>query len=143
MKLQSTHLMIGSSLVLYVASLFLPAFDCGKYESFQGYYVLLIGWFGFLALDPRWLTNFLLMFMWLNLAAGLRRPAFFLPVITTLFAASTIFIPALGCVVGGGAPGPSQGLSVGGYAWVISIILTSIAYRIKSKTGEFHASHKG
>jgi len=45
------------SLLAYIGSLFLPAFEFAQEPSVGGLQVLLLGWLGLLALNPAWLAN--------------------------------------------------------------------------------------
>ncbi|GAB3411330.1 hypothetical protein GCM10027318_25450 [Massilia agilis] len=116
------------ALLLYVASLASPSFQCGRADSFYGWYVLLIGWFGLLALSPWWFVNIPFFFMIGALALNSVGKNRFLPGLTALAALATAFVHHPGCLVGGGAPGESSGLGIGGYLWVASIVIASIAY---------------
>ena len=111
------------ALLLYAASLFLPAFTCAHAKSFPGYTVLAIGFMGLLGLDPRWLGNvgFVLL-----LIASLKADSNRRPIVATVTAALAVasFAQAAGCEGGGGgAPGVSTALAVGGYLWVASLLL--------------------
>jgi len=45
----------------------------------------------------------------------------------TVVLALTSFAPAAGCEGGGGAPEMSSGLALGGYLWVIAMLLICVA----------------
>jgi hypothetical protein len=114
------------ALVIYAASLFLPAFTCAHTKSFPGYAVLAIGFMGVLGLDPRWFINlcFLLLLIASLRADSVRRPGIML---ATAVLALASFVQAAGCEGGAGAPEVSTGLAMGGYLWVTSLLVACMA----------------
>ncbi len=126
------YFIIGVSCALYVASLFQPAFICIK-ESALGYQILMFGWLGVFALDPRWFANFAFFYVIYchyakinskktNTTLGELSVIFMVIVgATTLF----IFNP-LGCP-GLDTPTAVKGLDIGGYLWVASLLFLSIS----------------
>lgn len=116
------------ALVLYAVSLDLPTFQCGAHGSFHGWYVLLVGWMGILALAPWWFINIPFFVMVGALALNHVGRNRFLPAATALAAIAAIPVHHLGCLGGGGAPGESSGLGIGGYFWVASVVVAAIAY---------------
>ena len=76
MRRQITTSLCLVALVIYAASLFLPAFTCAHTKSFPGYAVLAIGFMGVLGLDPRCFGNlcFLLLLIASLRADSVRRP---------------------------------------------------------------------
>jgi hypothetical protein len=116
----------GLAITLYVASLMLPAFSCPNTTSPLGYEVLLTGWLGIIALDPRWIAN--VGFLWFVIATlftKVARPPLWLFGAMALLALFS-FAPAAGCGGAGGAPGVSKGLALGGYLWVAAMALVLI-----------------
>lgn len=85
-----------------------------------------MGWAGMLALDPRWFANVgFVVLVWRTLSGGKATA----PVIAsvTLLLALASFASAAGCTGGGGAPGESTGLALGGYLWVAAVVLAVMA----------------
>lgn len=121
----TVSLCVGALLV-YTASLFLPAFTCAHTKSFSGYGVLMIGFMGVLGLDPRWFGNvgFVLLLIASLKSNPLQRPG--IMVATAAFALVS-FAPAAGCEGGGGAPEVSTGLAIGGYLWVVALLASCAA----------------
>lgn len=126
MRKPATVFLCLIALIFYVASLSQPAFTCAHSKSFPGYTVLMIGFMGFLALDPRWLGNItfvLLLFASLK-AVPINRPVI---IFSTAALALASFAQAAGCEGGGGAPGVSTGLAIGGYLWVAALLISCAA----------------
>lgn len=124
----SRHICVAAALVLYAVSLALPSFQCSPAPSFYGWYVLALGWMGIIALDPWWFINIPFVVMVILLASNTIGRNRFFPAVTALAALSATLVQHPGCIVGGGAPGPSSGLGIGGYFWVASIVVVAIAY---------------
>jgi len=115
----------------------LPAFTCGSGDSsFPGYMVLTIGYAGLLGLDPRWFANPIYWVITWHLLAGKVKKQSAMPIIALALSVPAIFIHAAGCKGGGGAPGLTTGLAVGGYLWVTAIAIVSAAYiAMQSRNG--------
>ena len=126
MSRPATLILCVIAIVLYGSSLFLPAFTCAHTKSFPGYGVLAIGYMGLLGLDPRWFGN--VGFVWLAVSS-LRSSSPNHPVVAgvTALLALASFAGAAGCEGGGGAPGMSTGLALGGYLWVAALLVSSLA----------------
>ena len=138
MSRQAAVLLSVIAVILYVCSLFLPAFTCGSTKSFPGYGVLAIGYMGLLVLDPRWFAN--IGFVWLTVAC-LRSSSSRHPIVAgvTALLALASFAPAAGCE-GGGAPGISTGLAFGGYLWVAALLAVSLASVLRRQESEENAA---
>lgn len=126
--MNTRQICVAAALVFYALSLAFPSFQCGVHGSFYGWYVLLLGWMGLLALDPSWFINIPFLVMVVALASNWIGRNRILPIATSLAAISEIFMHPLGCLAGGGAPGVASGLGIGGYFWVASIVIVSMAY---------------
>ncbi len=136
MKIRYFIVIISS--VLYLASLFQPAFQCVR-GSWLGYEVLILGWLGFIAIDPRWLANlaFYYIVYWhitkisskeINKKYLLLVLLFtFLSGLTALFIFSPIGCPGIDTPTG------VKGLDMGGYLWVIALCFISISTIIIDK----------
>ncbi|MES2951156.1 MAG: hypothetical protein V4858_21675 [Pseudomonadota bacterium] len=114
------------AVMIYAVSLFLPAFTCAHTKSFPGYTVLAVGFMGLLGLDPRWFGNLGLLLL---LIASLKTNSRQRPIVmiaTAAFALSA-FAQAAGCEGAGGAPEVSTGLAIGGYLWVVSLLIACMA----------------
>jgi hypothetical protein len=126
MRKSRTIALCATALCLYAASLALPVFTCQHTKSFLGYGVLLVGYMGLLALDPRWFAN--LGFALLVIASLKSNPVVRPGVIgVTALLALFSFAGAAGCEGGGGAPEVSTGLALGGYLWVAALALACVA----------------
>jgi len=124
---RSIRIMLLLALAGYVASLFLPAFNCRRPGGHTGYEILQTGWMGLLVLDPRWLAN--LTAFWLASATFAERPAKHIPLIagmTLVLALTNLLIPALSCDGSGGSAEWTLGLGAGGYLWVASVSLVAV-----------------
>lgn len=94
-----------------------------------------MGWIGLLTLDPRWLLNPLFFLVTLSNISPtkIKVPNKITYAILLILGASTaLFIPALSCGEGPGAPGLSVGLVTGGYLWVTAIILGGLGVFIEA-----------
>lgn len=125
---RSRQIPVAVALVLYAVSLALPTFQCGPAPSFAGWYVFLLGWMGIIALDPWWFVNIPFLFMLLALASDSVGRNRVLPAATAVAAIAATLVHHPGCIVGGGAPGPSSGLGPGGFCWVAAIVVVAVAY---------------
>ena len=122
-------LIVSAIFILFLMSLLLPVFECPAHDkSFYGYVVLMIGWIGLIGLDPRWFANPMLLLMLWRLATNRVSDGKFLPVFAAVLAVAAIPIHAAGCEGGGGAPGLTNGLAIGGYLWVAAVLATSWSY---------------
>lgn len=119
-------IVIGFALLLYAASLLLPAYHkCGD-SDVAGYAILLMGWLGLINFDPRWFSNFLFIIIIFHLSVESIRKNLIYPYILSTMALSCIVI----------RPGPCQArssLAIGGYLWVAAMLIVSIYYIIKYK----------
>jgi len=118
---QTRNHLLGVILFLYLASLALPAYSkCGD-QTLPGWSVLLMGWTGLINFDPRWITNFLFLFLILQFLKNRKGGSVIIPYSTILLSASCLVI----------RPGPCQisgTLGLGGYIWVLSMISMSLLY---------------
>jgi len=117
---------LGGSVLLYLACLFLPAFDIlsphADRSPYGGLFALLLGAVGH---TSSWLANPLLFFAWFMLGRG-RGIATFLVALVAFMLALT-FLRA-----GQQLPGGSEGMypyriMVGYYVWLLSIAVTACA----------------
>ncbi len=114
------------ALAAYGASLATPAFICAKGEGFLGYEVLMTGWVGLLALDPRWLANPLALWMLCSALFGSRGKYTVLGGVFTLVLAAASVLPAIGCAGDPGTAAMSLGLGAGGYLWIAAVSAVAI-----------------
>lgn len=119
---------ISSAVILYLGSLLMPALECRN--SWSGFELLLSGWIGLIFLDPRWLANvfFIAMLLQLFVSDSPTRITLILPALATiLVVACVVWKSPAGC--GGSAGAPRGGpIGIGGYTWVLSILVLSITH---------------
>jgi hypothetical protein len=130
-------IIFGVGLLLYIASLCLPSWNCVSSSTFRGVDVLLSGWMAVLWLEPRWFCNLVIL-----LAAWtiFERPVPVFKKICFVLAAigsTTIFGPYL-CGDGPGSFGPSgTSMALGGYLWIASLWIVSFSTLDKSDWADF------
>jgi hypothetical protein len=120
------------SIVVYLASLYLPVFYCPT-KAFKGYQVLFYGWLGFIYLDPRWLANILYAWILIGLAVPKIKVYYWLPYLTIFLALSSIPFPSAGCESAGGAAVFSTELATGGYIWIAAISIACLSFILKGE----------
>ena len=112
------------ALILYASSMFSPIWNDNNDNRFLGFYVLLIGWMGIFALDPRWLCNVAVIFATI-VVLGNREKFFVIACYVCAFFAITT---AIGPYYNSGDPmSKGQSMAFGGYLWISSIILFSMS----------------
>ncbi len=114
------------SVLLFVASLALPAFNCPKPSvGFYGYETLAYGWLGLIYLDIRWFAN--LIYAWLVFSIlmpqKVKQPPSWVIFSALFLAVLSIPLPSAGCSSSGGAAVFSESLSSGGYLWVVALLI--------------------
>ena len=108
----------------YIASLFLPVWECKNGTEFSGLHVLMIGYMGLLYADPRWFCNIVAITAVLSLANN--KPVLkTISVCFALLSVSTLFGPYM-CGVTGGPLGYGVSPSFGNVSWVLSICLLAL-----------------
>lgn len=132
MRKPAAAILCTAAMALFAASLFLPAFMCAHSKGFPGYVVLVIGF-----IDPRWLGNIGFVLL---LVASLRGSPYKRPRVALATAAVALasFAQSAGCEGGGGAPGLSTGLAIGGYLWVAALLASCAANQF---VGQVPAAH--
>ena len=121
---------------LYALSLLLPAVTCSVGSELPGWTILLMGWLGLIALDPRWLGNLLFLGMALHLlfsAPKQRSRAGAITLTLWPIAAATLAIGSLtldvyACGDGAGSVSKVRALAVGAYLWATAILAMSVFY---------------
>lgn len=78
------------SLLAYIGSLFLPAFEFAQEPSVGGLQVLLLGWLGLLTLNPAWLANPLFFVALYSTIIGKYRRARFLSACAVLLGSMSL-----------------------------------------------------
>ena len=132
-------LLTSLAIATYAASLFFPVFLCHGTTNWEGYGVLLMGWLGFIFLDPRWFLN--IMFFYVT-TQNLRSPStrnekqITYAAIMIVGALTALFLPAMSCGAGG-APSFSIGLATGGYLWVAAMIVGGVSVFIDLNAPNF------
>ena len=124
-----TRICISISVVLYMISLFLPAFDCGegRRPSWLGYEVLESGWLGIIALEPRCYANILYFYcVVLGAVQKKYKPNPYIVFFLFISAVSSPFFPGWVSCPSVDTMTSAKGLAVGGYLWVCAIILVII-----------------
>jgi hypothetical protein len=117
------------ALVLYATSLFLPAFNCSnKNEHPLGIMILLAGPLGIFTLEFRWLLNLIFFIFTVKILTDSVWGDYILPVVSALAAISCILWTATGVC---GEIGSSKSLDIGGYLWVLAMIIMDICYLIE------------
>lgn len=114
------------ALALYGASLAAPAFVCGQGKSLLGYEVLMSGWLGLLALDPRWLANPLALWMFCSALFGSRSKYTVLGAVFTLVLAAGSLLPAVGCAGAPGSAALALGPGTGAWLWIVAVSALAI-----------------
>ncbi len=136
-SLRYTFLLV--CLVLYICCLFQPAFTCQNDRAgWLGYEVLFLGWLGLLSLDPRWFANIGLLLVWLKLLSPSTEVPllkFISPFILICAISALVFFSPIGCP-GMDTPTAVSGLALGGYLWVVTLLLTSLVLFVSSKKTE-------
>ena len=136
MKKPLSYIFLFISLALYICCLFQPAFTCQNGRaSWVGYEVLFLGWLGLIGLDPRWLANIGVMLIWLKLSSpSINVPLlkFISPFILICATSSLVLFSPIGCP-GMDTPTAVSGLALGGYLWVVALLLALFGLFISSK----------
>lgn len=111
----------------FALSLFFPAFQCHR-PSWLGYEILFLGYMGILALDPRWLANIFIIFIWIWLAQpSIKAPPKKMSVLLIACGVSAPLYPShVGCP-GMDTPTAATGLALGGYFWAASLVVAAAA----------------
>ena len=138
MKVTASSFVVGGALVLYAASLALPAFECGGDRPFLrfarsddplGILIFGFGWLGLMVGEFRWFANLPFLFMVLQMLA---KPGwtkrFVYPLLVAPIALSCLFVPAMAC---GNNYELSKSLGIGGYLWVVSVLSVSVIYTMQ------------
>jgi len=120
----SESLLLIIALLAYVASLMLPTWLCHS-GSLPGVSVLIIGWVGFIVLEPRWLCNLLPLFALRSFFAGQRIIPWWASVAIAIVSATTLYGPYL-CDGHDGALGTGVGPAVGQFFWIASMFLFAL-----------------
>lgn len=111
----------------YGASLFTRPFACVSGEGMWGYEVLMSGWVGLLGLDPRWYANPAMLWMACCAWFGWRSWFTLSGAVLCIVLAAAAVLPAPGCAGGPGSLAMSRGLQVGGYLWMVSVVLVAFS----------------
>ena len=126
MRRKFTLMLVLLATVLYAASLFLPAFTCEGTTSIIGFGVLGIGGLGIITLDMRWYANIgFVVLLVLVLRNRSKHTTKVLIAATTAPLALMALAPAPGCHAGGPS-GLSTGLAVGGYLWLVALLMICV-----------------
>lgn len=133
---------IGFSLLLFLASLFFPAFNLSNgSDEFNGISVLLMGWMGFMTTGNNpdawigflgWYANCFVFPAWLGLGLSLKfRAAAFVGLILTLIgiglAACSTFVEYVP-VNEAGSTADVTSMGAGFYVWVVSFAVCALGY---------------
>lgn len=124
------------SLAGYGASLFSRPFACVNGPGLWGYEVLMSGWAGLLALDPRWYANPLMLWMACCALFGWRGRFTLFGAVLCIGLALASVLPALGCAGDPGSMAVSRGLKAGGYLWLVSVVLVAVCAIRPASAGE-------
>jgi hypothetical protein len=111
--------------VVYIASLFFPAWQCATKQLIGGD-VLAIGWMGIKIGEPRWFCNLVIILAWL--ALGKPKKAQAMTCFALALLASTTLLGPYYC-------GPRDGafyqdgsaLGLGGYLWCVALWLFALS----------------
>jgi len=128
-SMTKTRICIGMSVAFYTISLFLPSFNCGEGHrpSSVGYEVLVQGWLGIIALEPRWYANiFYFYFVVLGITQKKYKPNPYVVFFLFISAISSPIFPGWVTCSAGDVMAPAKGLAIGGYLWVCAILLVVI-----------------
>ena len=129
-----------ASFMLFVASLFFPAFNLSNGDSFGGLQTLLIGWMGLFAVGDEdyggiglfaWYANLFLFPIWLGLVFSKLRFATIGGLVLTIFglglASISIFVKTL-LLDEGGSTAAVTSMGFGFYLWLSSFVICAIGY---------------
>jgi hypothetical protein len=130
------RLAILTTIGLYALSLLLPAVTCAGGGDVPGWGILLMGWLGLLALDPRWFANLLFVLMAAHSLVGTperrsRAGAVMLtvwPVAAATLAIASLTLDVYACGDGAGSVSKVRAMAVGAYFWATAILAMSVFY---------------
>ena len=114
------------SLALYIASLFLPVWNCNSKELI-GSDVLIVGWMGILGLDPRWFCNLIIVVAGCSLGGRPSSLVIGWCFVWAAIASTTVFGPYFCGPVGGAFGTDGKSMALGGYLWIASLWIASLS----------------
>ena len=111
------------SVLIFIASLFFPGFDCGGRKSSLGIEILFSGAFGIFVLDPRWYANLIYFYIAFNVIFKNSPNMSNINVFSmAILAISSYIIPPWAACPSGGTLNSAKGLGLGGYIWAASLL---------------------
>ncbi len=114
------------SYLLFLVSMFLPAFTFGENNIYVGYGALMIGPLGILAGCITWLANPLLFYSWELFSRKNYNKGFILSISSLVVALTLLLQETL--PEGSSSPASSFTIGSGYYIWVMSILLSLNAH---------------
>jgi len=125
-----TKRLIHLSLILFIISLFLPAFTFGTSNVYEGYSALLLGPLGVLAYCFVWFANPFLFISWVKYSNKQYDKGYSYSIISLIFTLSFLLYQRL---PEGSAGNHTFTIGSGYYVWLLSIVLCLVANHQEDK----------